>query len=144
VNEQATTVQSIVGIIGGAFLLAFGLLQIRRFLLPKPETAASDAGPARNPVLLGSVFTGLNPYFLIWWLTVGVKLVLDSVTFASWLGVILMYVAHVWMDYAWLTGTAYLAKRGRSLVGSQGYRLVMVAFGVVLVGFGVNFLLSSV
>ncbi len=142
VNEP--TVQSIVGLIGGAFLLVFGLLQIRRFLLPKPEAAAKDAGPARNPVLLGSVFTGLNPYFLIWWLTVGVKLVWDSVTFASWLGVILMYVAHVWMDYVWLTGTAYLAQRGRNLVGSHGYRLAMIAFGAILVGFGVYFLLSSV
>jgi threonine/homoserine/homoserine lactone efflux protein len=142
VNEP--TVQSIVGIIGGAFLLVFGLLQIRRFALPKTEAAARDAGPSRNPVLLGSVFTGLNPYFLIWWLTVGVKLVWDSVNFASWVGVILMYVAHVWMDYVWLTGTAYLAKRGRSLVGSHGYRLAMVAFGAILVGFGVYFLLSSV
>jgi threonine/homoserine/homoserine lactone efflux protein len=142
VNEP--TVQSIVGIIGGAFLLVFGLLQIRRFVLPKTEAAARDAGPSRNPVLLGSVFTGLNPYFLIWWLTVGVKLVWDSVNFASWVGVILMYVAHVWMDYVWLTGTAYLAKRGRSLVGSHGYRLAMVAFGAILVGFGVYFLLSSV
>jgi threonine/homoserine/homoserine lactone efflux protein len=142
VNEP--TVQSIVGIIGGAFLLVFGLLQIRRFALPKTEAAARDAVPSRNPVLLGSVFTGLNPYFLIWWLTVGVKLVWDSVNFASWVGVILMYVAHVWMDYVWLTGTAYLAKRGRSLVGSHGYRLAMVAFGAILVGFGVYFLLSSV
>jgi threonine/homoserine/homoserine lactone efflux protein len=142
VNEP--TVQSIVGIIGGAFLLVFGLLQIRRFALPKTEAAARDAGPSRNPVLLGSVFTGLNPYFLIWWLTVGVKLVWDSVNFASWVGVILMYVAHVWMDYVWLTGTAYLAKRGRSLVGSHGYRLAMVAFGAILIGFGVYFLLSSV
>ncbi len=144
VKEQATTVQSIVGIIGGAFLLGFGLLQIRRFVLPQTEAVARDTGPSRNPVLLGSVFTGLNPYFLIWWLTVGFKLVSDSMNFASWLGVILMYMAHVWMDYVWLTGTAYLAKRGRNLVGSHAYRLAMVAFGVVLVGFGVNFLLSSV
>jgi threonine/homoserine/homoserine lactone efflux protein len=142
VNEP--TVQSIVGIIGGAFLLVFGLLQIRRFLLPQTEAVARDSGPSRNPVLLGSVFTGLNPYFIIWWITVGVKLVYDSVNFASWVGVILMYVAHVWMDYVWLTGTAYLAKRGRSLVSSHGYRIAMVAFGAILVGFGVYFLLSSV
>jgi threonine/homoserine/homoserine lactone efflux protein len=142
VNEP--TVKSIVGIIGGAFLLVFGLLQIRRFLLPKTVAVARNAGPSRNPLLLGSIFTGLNPYFIIWWLTVGVKLIWDSVNFASWVGVILMYIAHVWMDYVWLTGTAYLAKRGRSLVGSHGYRIAMVAFGAILVCFAVYFLLSSV
>lgn len=142
VNEPA--VEFIVGIIGGAFLVVFGLLQIRRFLISRSEVVRRDAPPSRNPLLLGSIFTGLNPYFIIWWLTVGVKLISDSMNFASWVGVVLMYIAHVWMDYVWLTGTAYLAKRGTSLVGSRGYRIVMAAFGAILVYFGLYFLLSSV
>lgn len=142
VNEPA--IESVVGVVGGVFLLVFGLLQIRRFLFSKSEVAGRDGLPSRNPLLLGSIFTGLNPYFIVWWLTVGVKLVWDSMNFASLVGVVLMYFAHVWMDYVWLTGTAYLAKRGTSLVGSRGYRIVMAAFGAILVYFGLYFLLSSV
>jgi len=97
----------------------------------------------RNPVLLGLFFTGLNPYFIIWWLTVGLKLISNSITFASWAGVLLMYVAHVWMDYVWLTVTAHLAKRGTSLVGSSGYRIAMTVFGGILVCFGLYFLFSA-
>lgn len=141
VNEPA--VEGIIGIIGGTFLLVFGVLQIHQFLISKSNMYGKEGIPSRNPLLLGLVFTGLNPYFIIWWLTVGLKLISDSIIFASWAGVLLMYVAHVWMDYVWLIATAYLAKRGTSLVDSRGYRIIMAVFGGILVYFGLHFLLSS-
>ena len=58
-------------------------------------------------------------------------------------GVLLMYIAHVWMDYVWLTATAYLARKGTSLVSSMGYRIIMTVFGGTLVYFGIQFILSS-
>jgi threonine/homoserine/homoserine lactone efflux protein len=142
VDEPA--VKSTVGVIGGAFLLTFGVLQIHKFSISKFDIFGGESIPSRSPLLLGSIFTGLNPYFIIWWLTVGLKLISDSIVFASLAGVLLMYAAHVWMDYVWLTATAYLAKRGTSLVGSKGYRIVMAVFGAILVYFGLYFLLSSI
>lgn len=53
-----------------------------------------------------------------------------------------MYVAHVWMDYAWLTATAYFAKRGANILGSKGYKILVAVFGAVLVCFGIYFLVS--
>jgi len=142
VNEPV--VKSVIGIIGGIFLLVFGVLQIRQFLISKSEVFGKEGISSKNPLLLGSVFTGLNPYFIFWWLTVGLKLIWDSIVFASWAGVLLMYAAHVWMDYVWLTGTAHMAKKGTSLIGSKGYRIVMVAFGGILIYFGLDFLVSAV
>jgi len=136
-------VKSIIGVIGGIFLLVFGILQVHQFLISKSEMLGGKSIPSRNPLLLGSIFTGLNPYFIIWWLTVGLKLISDSIIFASLAGVLLMYLAHVWMDYVWLTGTAYLAKRGTSLISSRAYRIVMAVFGGTLVYFGLYFLLAS-
>ncbi len=141
VDEPA--VKSVIGVVGGTFLLAFGVLQIHQFLTSKSEVFGARSIPSRNPLLLGLIFTGLNPYFIIWWLTSGLLLISYSIDFASWAGVLLMYVAHVWMDYVWLTGTAYLAKRGTSLVGSRGYRIVMAVFGGFLVYFGLYFLISA-
>ena len=140
VNESV--VKSVVGVVGGFALIVFGVLQIHHFLISKSEGFGRKSIPSRNPLLLGLIFTGLNPYYIIWWLTAGLELIYLSVDFASWTGVLLMYVAHVWMDYVWLTGTAYLAKRGTSLVGSSGYRIVMAVFGGILVYFGLYFLFS--
>jgi threonine/homoserine/homoserine lactone efflux protein len=142
VDEPA--VKSIISVIGGTFLVVFGILQIRQFLISKSEMFGGISLPSRNPLLLSLIFTGLNPYFIIWWLTVGLGLIYLSLDFASWAGVLLMYIAHVWMDYVWLTATAYLAKRGTSLVNSRKYRILMVIFGGILVYFGLDFLMSSI
>jgi hypothetical protein len=46
------------------------------------------------------------------------------------------------MDYAWLTATAYLAKKGANILGSKRYRVLMAMFGAVLICFGTYFLVS--
>jgi len=132
-----------IGIIGGLALIVFGSMQIY-------ETARSKTGnlqkaraqKVRHPLVLGLVFTGLNPFFIVWWLTTGLKLIEDALALASFAGVILMYVAHVWMDYAWLTATAYLAKKGVNILGSKSYRILAPMFGAVLIFFGLYFIVS--
>jgi len=136
-------VKLVIGAIGGTALLVFGALQIRETLASKSNKPSKWDIPSKNPLLLGLLFTGLNPYFIIWWLFIGVKLIFDSIALASLAGVVLMYVAHVWMDYAWLTVVAYLAKKGTNIVGSKGYRIIMTAFALILIYFGLYYLISS-
>jgi len=140
-NQPA--VKLVIGVAGGLALLAFGLMQIRESMSSKPVEIRKEKMAFKSHLLVGTVFTGLNPYFILWWLIPGVKLILDSIAFASWAGVLLMYVAHVWMDYAWLTGTAYLARRGTKFVDRKGYRIVLMLFGVILIGFGFYFLATA-
>lgn len=134
-----------IGIVGGLALIAFGAIQIY-------ETAKSKTGnyqkevksqKVRNPLVLGLAFTGLNPFFIVWWLTTGLTLIEQALAIASFAGVLLMYVAHVWMDYAWLTVTAYLAKKGVNVLGSKWYRILVALFGVILIFFGINFVVSA-
>ncbi len=140
-NESA--VKLVIGVAGGLALLVFGLMQIREAMSSKPVEIRQEKRAFKSHFLVGTVFTGLNPYFILWWLIPGAKLILDSIAFGSWAGVLLMYVAHVWMDYAWLTGTAYLARRGTKFVDRKGYRVVLILFGLILIGFGFYFLASA-
>ncbi len=136
-------VRPLTGLFGGVALLFFGVLQIRESLMHKSGQTRFSGMLVRNPILLGIVFTGLNPYFIMWWLTIGIKLISDALGFLSFAGFMLMYVSHVWMDYVWLTLSAYLAHRGASLVGSKGYRILMTVFGLILICFGLNFLIAT-
>jgi threonine/homoserine/homoserine lactone efflux protein len=142
-NEtNKSAINLVVGVAGGIALFVFGFLQIRGALRdPKSQAIGKKETKTRNPLLLGTVFTGLNPYFIIWWIFIGSPLIIEALSIASWVGISIMYVSHVWMDYAWLIGTAYLAKKGTTLIGSKGYRIMMVTFGAVLVFFGFYFLL---
>ncbi|MDH5449627.1 MAG: LysE family translocator [Candidatus Bathyarchaeota archaeon] len=137
-------VRPLTGLLGGVMLLFFGILQIRESLAPKRgDQTMSSRILVKNPVILGIIFTGLNPYFIMWWLTIGIKLMSDLSVFLSLVSFLLMYVSHVWMDYGWLTLSAYLARRGTSLVSSKGYRILMAVFGVVLICFGLNYLITT-
>jgi len=133
----------ITGLVGGATLLVFGALQIRGSIKSKFESDNPSGIASKNPLMLGVIFTGLNPFFIAWWLTVGGKLILDALVFASFAGILLMYAAHVWIDYAWLTAVAYLARLGTNIAGSKIYRVVLTVFGGILLFFGFLFLLSA-
>jgi threonine/homoserine/homoserine lactone efflux protein len=142
VIEFQPTIRVVVGVVGGAALLVFAFLQIRGALTQKPDSEGKGGVPSKNPLLLGTLFTGLNPYFILWWLTVGITLIITALEW-SFLGVLIMYLSHVWMDYAWLVGTAYLAKRGTNLAGRKGYKVIMIIFSLILVYFGAKFIFES-
>ena len=94
-----------------------------------------------NPFLVGLLLTGLNPYFLVWWVSVGLPIVEG----ASGLGAsgAAVYVLHVSYDYAWLALLAYLASLGAKRFGGTMYRVFLALLGVVLVLFAVDMLLKA-
>ena len=134
----------VVGLVGGCALIGFGLIQIvgaARHRIKLDEV--QEAGIQKKALVLGVGLTALNPYFILWWLTVGLGLVVQAVELGALLGVLIMYVSHVWMDYAWLTGTAYLSARGTMLIGGRGYRLLLLGLAAFLIYFGVGFIARS-
>lgn len=133
----------VTGTAGGIALLAFGALQVRGSLTPMRDKSGPRGVASRSPVLMGLAFSALNPFFIVWWLTAGGKLVLDALALASLTGVLLMYLAHVWMDYAWLAAVAHLSKVGFDIIGARGYRALTVVFGGLLIYFGSRFLMSA-
>jgi threonine/homoserine/homoserine lactone efflux protein len=131
---------TVVGLIGGSALILFGAFQIRDVTRSSFNVEAIEGTKVqKRSLMLGVGLTGLNPFFIVWWLTVGLGLVVQAVELGALLGVFIMYLSHVWMDYAWLTGTAYLSARGKTLLKARGYRLVLAGLALLLVYFGVGF-----
>jgi threonine/homoserine/homoserine lactone efflux protein len=131
----------LVSLIGGSALVVFGVLQIRDVTRSSFSQEPVE-GPKlqRRALILGVGLTAFNPFFIVWWLTVGLGLIVQAVELGALLGVLLMYSSHVWMDYAWLTGTAYLAARGKTLLKARGYRLLLIGLAVLLIYFGAGFI----
>ena len=136
-------VKIVIGVVGGIALIAFGAVQIRKMIIFNTEDLKKPKSSYRHLFFIGLAFTGLNPLFIIWWLTVGAELILISLAFAGLIGVIFMFICHVWMDYAWLTGVAYFAKRGTNVIGLKWYKLLMIIFGAILIYFGASFILGA-
>jgi threonine/homoserine/homoserine lactone efflux protein len=109
----------IISIIGGSAIIVFALIQIISIAKRKvnEQNAYVGISAKKGPILLGVIFSALNPFFLIWWLTVGLKLISDSVHFFGFaVGILFIFSFHIWMDYAWLTITSYMIHRGISVL----------------------------
>ena len=93
-----------------------------------------------HAVAAGIALTAFNPYFLLWWVSVGYPLVTEASRNGG-RGLAVMYASHVWMDYAWL---ALLAATG-GLVARLGvaYKALMALIAVMLVIFAVDMLARS-
>jgi threonine/homoserine/homoserine lactone efflux protein len=139
-------IKEVIGLVGGVGLIGFGLLQIYETLRKKTnpnELPKKNALPTSS-LALGLALTGLNPYFILWWLTIGSVLVIQALAFAAILGVLLMYVSHVWMDYAFLTALGHVAKEGKTFLGSRYYKLALIAFGVAMLYYGFVFISGAI
>ena len=123
-------------ILGAISLFAFAGLQIKSSL----RKSSTDFASKHGPFVVGILFSALNPFFLIWWFTIGFKLILDSLILYSTIGIGIMFAFHIWMDYAWLGTVGFLSGRGKKVLLARNYKIFMIAISVVLVYFGVAFL----
>ncbi len=131
----------IIAIIGGSAIIGFAIMQILS-LARRGDPRKVEA--RRSPFATGLAFTAFNPFFLVWWFTVGLKLISDSQAFGPVTGTLFLFGAHVWMDYAWLAATAYLASKGSSVLKSKYYGLLMIFLCGILMYYGMQFLLSGI
>lgn len=127
----------IIAIVGALGLFAFAGLQLRTVFHQKTDFVFNVKHGA---FLAGILLSALNPFFLIWWFTIGFKLISDSLALWSLWGIGIMFLFHIWMDFVWLGAVALLASKTRALLSKRSYRIFMVILSGVIVYFGLTFL----
>jgi threonine/homoserine/homoserine lactone efflux protein len=144
--DAATKYAGTIGLIGGIAILAFAGLQTGSIIRKKAAYAAAapDIAWSKGPFIVGIVLSGLNPFFLMWWFTAGLKLIADSAAFGFGTGLAILFALHIWMDYAWLGGTAYLASKGSLVLKSKYYSLLLLGLLAILVYYGISFVFHAV
>src|SRR5687767_9616645 len=140
--DAAIEYAGVIGMIGGIAILAFAALQITS-IIKKPAHDTPHIAGSKGPFVIGIALSGLNPFFLLWWFTAGLKLIADSAAFGVTTGVAILFALHIWMDYAWLAGTAYLASKGAFLLESKYYRFLLLGLAAVLMYYGISFVLQA-
>lgn len=137
----------VIGLIGGIFLLFFAILQIISILKDKSTNSQVITNPKfnmKNPILAGFIFTIINPFFLVWWITIGSKLISDSViNFGILEGISIIFLSHIWMDYFWLWFTSFMINKGKSIINEKVYRIFVFAISVILGIYGFYLLFIS-
>ena len=132
-------VKAAVFTLGGGFLLFMGIGMLRS--MNRAEIAA-DRGRG-GPVAAGALLSLWNPYFLIWWATVGAALITQAVKFGA-LGFFLFAVVHWMCDFVWLTFLSTASHRGGRVFGAVFRKSVFLVCGAFLLLFGGKFLFDAV
>ncbi len=125
-------VKMVTGLAGGALLVVMGLLIFFTFRKPLEGSAALPY----SSLVTGIVMTGGNPYFLLWWATIGVALVSGAVAFGIY-GLVLFTIVHLACDIAWEQLVSMTVFRTRHLWTPGVQKTVFSICAAVLIGFGV-------
>ncbi len=136
---ESIPVRSAIGLAGGAVLIWMGG-QLLWNLRGGPADTPTSVD--RHPFLTGVVLTAANPYFLVWWATVGLTLTLQALHFGL-LALLLFALVHWLCDVGWLTVLSWAGFKGAELYGARMQTTVSLICGLVLCGFGIQFAVSA-
>jgi threonine/homoserine/homoserine lactone efflux protein len=130
-----------IGAVGGTALVAFGVLTARGANAGVPDSA--QGGVARNPYLAGAITSVSNPYFWLWWFSVGSALVLAAAQ-QAFLFAIAFIAGHWSADFGWYTVVSAGVHSGRKIFDERAYSWVLRGCGAFLVLFGLSYIALAV
>ncbi len=131
-----TPVLGTIGVIGGAVLvwMAWGMFRGMRELTLQTVVAL----PGRNPVLAGILTSLSNPYWTVWWATIGLGYIALSMRFGVE-GLIAFYLGHILSDLVWYSAISLSLAVGHRLLTDRVYRGLVAVCASFLLVFGLYF-----
>lgn len=130
-------VKKVIGLAGGLMLVFMGSMMLRT--IRKALGEAADL--PYNSLITGIVMTGANPYFFLWWATIGIALIAGAADFGI-LGLLLFTAVHWSCDLAWVQFISVSVFKTRHLWTQKVQRIIFGICALVLIGFGVWFCFS--
>ncbi len=147
-------VRTAIGIIGGLFLLYLGWGMTRdalrgRVALDLGGELADLSGPGTkvrrgmHPVTAGILVSLSNPYWSMWWATVGLLYITQAMQSGK-TGLGFFYTGHILADLAWYTLVSAAVAGGRRLINQAVYNAVLAVCGIFILGLGVYFIRGAI
>ena len=124
-----------ISIAGGSILLwmAAGMFRSLPFLTLSLEPGDEKNG---NIILTGILMSAANPYFIIWWATIGLGYILQSSEYGL-AGILSFFSGHILADLTWYTIISTAVGKGRSFFSDKIYRGIIGCCAGFLVLFSV-------
>ena len=88
-----------------------------------------------GPVVHGAAVSLANPYWLLWWVTIGAALVAKGLALGP-AGVVAFFIGHELADLAWYAAVIFAVSSGRHLLSPKVYRVVMACLAAFLLVLG--------
>jgi len=132
----------VIALAGSAVLLWMGVGMLKS-LPTMVLTRAGDNTESSNLILSGILMSLANPYWSIWWATIGLGYILHSMD-AGVMGVAAFFSGHILGDLFWYAAVSAAVWKGRKLLSDRSYRILIGTCALFLIAFSFLFALSGV
>ncbi len=134
----------IICIIGGVFLCLMGINLVRQGRRAAAiEATARDHRSTYGPVYSGLITSVFNPYFFMWWFTVGGAFIFQGLQLAGLVGLVAFLLGHWTSDFSWYGFVSFCTDKGSAIMGPKAYRFVLIGCGVFLAILGTSFIYNG-
>ncbi len=137
---QNDIVKLVLSILGGGMILwmGFDLFRARRKL------AREGKDTSYNAFVAGILMSALNPFFLVWWVTVGSLLLVTFVDAVGTWGLPFFIIVHWLCDLIWLSIVSLVIYRTHSFWGEKVQEWVFIVLSLALLYFGGQFIVKGI
>jgi len=160
-------VSQTIAVLGGAFLIYMGWNMARDAYAGKISLKAvsqvrqGDGSPVSletgtsnhfnkanghislHPVLAGILFSVSNPYWMLWWATIGLGYISLSMQ-RGFMGLSLFFSGHILADLVWYSLISAAVAGGIKFLSNRIYRGILVACGIFLLVLGGFFIYDGI
>jgi threonine/homoserine/homoserine lactone efflux protein len=128
-------VMVVIGVAGGLMLLYIGWGMVKHRL----DESGKEKYLPYHPIIVGIITSVSNPYFFLWWATIGLLLVSVAAGFGAWV-VLIFALLHWACDVFWDWFVSLLTFKSRGLWKENTQAIVFGVCGLILIIFGIFFL----
>ena len=136
---QKHSVQIGLAIIGGVMILWMGI----SMFLDRLKIVGHGKELPYSSFVAGIIMSALNPFFLLWWATVGSLLVMQFLNFGIY-GLVVLIMVHWLCDLVWLTFVSHFIFRTHHFLGARFQVWLFTATALFLSGFGVYYIFQGI
>ena len=141
----------IISIVGGAFLIYMAVSIIvsiarKKIKLDMDAKSIEKKLGTKNTFIItgkGILISLSNPYWYVWWLTIGATFMIKSVQH-SFGGVAFFYTGHILADFIWYLFVGFLVSTGRRFFNQKIYIGILVVCSLFLLYLGVRFIVDFI
>ncbi len=136
---EQTAVQFVLGVAGGGMVVWMGIGMFRA----RKAIATGQKDTKYSAFTAGIALSAGNPFFILWWATVGALLVLRAADYGLG-GLWALILTHWSVDLIWLSIVSALVYRTHRLWAPAFQEAVFTGCSLLLVGFGSWFMISGI
>jgi len=136
---QDIVVQLVLSVLGGGVIIWMGI----GLFCARKEVARGGKDTSYSAFVAGILMSGLNPFFLVWWVTVGSLLLMTFLEFSPQ-GLILFIVVHWLCDLVWLSLVSFTVYKTHSFLAQRLQEWIFIVLSVALLYFGGQFIVKGI